>query len=95
MIKKPSELSEQEKTIIHWSIFIVILLFAAYYIYIGFSQNLWWKENYCIVDQNNNVTCFNSSYDRDSYMDENNYPKNIDYKYINEYTNISLLNNSS
>lgn len=95
MIAKWSELSLKERTIIHRLILVVIIAFAlilsvkAYKIYEeqGFQT--------CLIETETNGTetklCFNTSSEAKEYLQAKSYPKNLDYKYLNEYINISYV----
>ena len=92
MIKKPSELSEAEKTILHWLILaliiisILILSVKAFVIYQeqGFGT--------CVEFTDGSKECFSNLEEAEEYVKAKNYPNNLDYNYINKNNNLSYYN---
>jgi hypothetical protein len=78
------KLNEKEKKIVFWGMLGMMLLYLAYSLVI-LSQN--GAMEYC-VDYNETITCFKTELEAEDYSYSVSYPKNLDYNYINNYTNI-------
>lgn len=95
MLKKPSELSQKEKSIINNGIFVVIVIavlilsFKAYFMYQedGFQTCLLETD----VSGVETKLCFNTSNEANEYLKARIRANNLDYKYINKYSNISFV----
>ena len=78
------KLNEKEKKIVFWGMLGMMLLYLAYSLVI-LSQN--GAIEYCF-EENDTITCYKTRLEAESYINSISYPINLDYNYINNYTNI-------
>ena len=96
MIKTWSKLNDREKEIVHKGIFYILICFIlltsinAYRVYDEFGLQA------CIIETDkftgvNETICFDTYKERNKYLESKTYPNFLDYKFINNYTNISFV----
>lgn len=95
MIKKISELSYKEKRMINNGIFILIIIYIIYLCFQAYSLYSEYGFNHCAEVKDvytgiNETVCFNTSKELKDFLLGEYYPKNIDYKYINNQNNVVL-----
>ena len=96
MIKKWTDLNDKERYYIHQGIFFLLVFLILMTMFNGWVMYKEQGFNYCVEEKVafNDVsitTCFNTSKERNDYVLSKSYPNNLDYKYINQYINITIV----
>jgi hypothetical protein len=96
MLKKPSDLSDKEKIIINNIIFFLLILAIIFMSFRAYSIYQEYGFDSCVIEidqitKEEELVCFPSSQELDEYLLGKIRTINLDYKYINNHTNIDIV----
>lgn len=83
-------LNDKEWRIVFWVMLAIMLLFLTYSIVKLKEEG---AIEFCVADNSSgymNVTCYEERWIAQIQADSINKAKNLDYKYINNYTNLTI-----